>query len=104
MQVKDAADALRGLINLPLDEEAGDIVPADTPGFAKREISLDEALADGPEEPARPAVLRPRRSGTGSSTTPTPRTRPFPRSTSTPSYWSPGHLGRPDPLSRTTIP
>ncbi len=47
MMVKDAADQLRGLINQPFDKDTADIVPADTPGFVKREVSLDEALAVG---------------------------------------------------------
>jgi outer membrane protein TolC len=43
--VKDAADQLRGLINTPLDKEPTEVVPADTPGFAKRDVTLDGALA-----------------------------------------------------------
>ncbi len=43
--VKDAADQLRGLINTPLDKEPAEVVPADTPGFAKRDVTLDGALA-----------------------------------------------------------
>ncbi len=45
MLVKDSSDALRGLLALPLDKDAGDIVPADTPGFVKSTVGLDEALA-----------------------------------------------------------
>lgn len=45
MSVKDAADTLRGLINAPLDKDLADFLPADTPGFAKRAVSLDEELA-----------------------------------------------------------
>jgi outer membrane protein TolC len=44
MMVKDSGDTLRGLINFTFDKDSGDIVPADTPGFAKPDISLDEAL------------------------------------------------------------
>lgn len=44
--VKDYADMLRGLINLPFDNDGGgDIAPIDRPGFAKREVGLDDALA-----------------------------------------------------------
>jgi outer membrane protein TolC len=44
--VKDYADMLRGLINLPFDNDGGgDIVPVDRPNFAKREVGLDDALA-----------------------------------------------------------
>ncbi len=45
MMVKDSTDTLRSLINLSLDKDAGDISPADTPGFAKSGVGLDEALA-----------------------------------------------------------
>ncbi len=45
MMVKDSADQLRGLINQPFDKDLAEIVPADTPGFTKREVNLDEALA-----------------------------------------------------------
>jgi outer membrane protein TolC len=45
MMVKDSADSLRGLINAPFDKDTAEIVPADTPGFVKREVALDEALA-----------------------------------------------------------
>jgi outer membrane protein TolC len=45
MMVKDSADQLRGLINQPLDNAPADIVPADTPGFVKRDVTLDDALA-----------------------------------------------------------
>ena len=45
MMVKDSADQLRGLINQPFDKDVVEIMPADTPGFVKREVSLDEALA-----------------------------------------------------------
>jgi len=44
MMVKDSGDTLRGLINSPFDKDSGDILPADTPGFVKPDISLDEAL------------------------------------------------------------
>jgi outer membrane protein TolC len=47
LQVKDSMDSLRGLINLPFDKDVSDIVPADMPGFTKREITLEEALAIG---------------------------------------------------------
>jgi outer membrane protein TolC len=43
--VKDAADTLRGLINAPLDKDVSDFLPADTPGFAKRDVSLEAELA-----------------------------------------------------------
>jgi len=44
--VKDCADNLRGLINLPFDRDPGaEIVPVDRPGFAKREVGLDDTLA-----------------------------------------------------------
>jgi len=42
MLVKDSADTLRGLLNLGFD---GEIVPAETPGFAKPEADLENALA-----------------------------------------------------------
>jgi outer membrane protein TolC len=45
MLVRDSADSLRGLIRMPFDKDASDIVPADTPAFPKSEIGLDEALA-----------------------------------------------------------
>jgi outer membrane protein TolC len=45
MMVKDSADQLRGLINQPFDKDAVEITPADTPGFVKRDVNLDEALA-----------------------------------------------------------
>ena len=45
MAVRDAADTLRGLINTPLDKDVSDIVPAGTPGFTKRDVTLDGALA-----------------------------------------------------------
>jgi outer membrane protein TolC len=45
MLVRDSADALRGLIRLPFEKDAPDIVPADKPVFTKSEIGLDEALA-----------------------------------------------------------
>lgn len=45
MMVKDSTDTLRGLINLSFDKDAGEIAPADTPGFAKSDVGLDEALA-----------------------------------------------------------
>jgi outer membrane protein TolC len=47
MQVKDQVDTLKGLINLPFDKDAGDLLPADTPGFVKRDVTLEEALAVG---------------------------------------------------------
>jgi outer membrane protein TolC len=47
LMVKNATDTLKGLINLPLDKDIGDIVPADTPVFVKRDIALEEALAIG---------------------------------------------------------
>jgi len=43
--VKDGADTLRGLMNMPLDADAGDIAPAETPGFPKPEVGLETALA-----------------------------------------------------------
>jgi len=44
--VKDCADNLRGLINLPFDRDPGaEIVPVDRPDFAKREVGLDDTLA-----------------------------------------------------------
>ena len=46
-KVKDSTDTLKGLINLPLDKDIGDIVPADTPGFVKWDITLEEALVIG---------------------------------------------------------
>ncbi len=45
MMVKDSMDVLRGLLNLPLESDAVEIAPADTPFFAKSETGLDEALA-----------------------------------------------------------
>jgi len=45
MMVKDSADALRGLLAFDLEGEGGAIIPADTPGFAASEISLEQALA-----------------------------------------------------------
>jgi len=45
MMVRDSADALRGLIRLPFDKDAPDIVPADEPAFVKSGLGLDEALA-----------------------------------------------------------
>ncbi len=45
MMVKDSADALRGLLNLDFGPDAGEIVPAETPGFEKTEMSLDDVLA-----------------------------------------------------------
>jgi len=45
MMVKDSADQLRGLINAPLDQTPADILPTDTPGFVKRDVSLDAELA-----------------------------------------------------------
>jgi len=47
LQVKNQIDALKGLINLPLDQDLGDIVPIDSPGSAKRDITLEDALAIG---------------------------------------------------------
>ena len=47
LQVKNQIDSLKGLINLPLDQEGGDIVPVDSPGFVKRDITLEDALAIG---------------------------------------------------------
>jgi len=53
MMVKDSADTLRGLLNLDLGPGAGEIVPADTPGFEKVEVDLESALtlalADRPD-------------------------------------------------------
>lgn len=45
MMVRDSADALRGLIRMPFDKDAPDIVPADEPAFVKSDLGLDEALA-----------------------------------------------------------
>jgi len=45
LQVKDYADSLRTLINLPATKTVEEIVPADRPPFEKRDISFDEALA-----------------------------------------------------------
>jgi len=45
MLVRDSADALRGLIGLPFEKDAPDIVPADKPTFTKCEIGLDAALS-----------------------------------------------------------
>jgi len=45
MLVRDYSDALRGLIRMPFEKDAADIIPADTPTFAKSEIGLDDALA-----------------------------------------------------------
>ena len=45
MMVKDSADQLRGLINASLDKTPADILPADTPVFVKRDVSLDDELA-----------------------------------------------------------
>ena len=46
-QVKNQVDFLKGLINLPLNQETGDIVPVDSPIFVKRDIALGDALAIG---------------------------------------------------------
>ena len=46
MMVKDCADTLRGLLAFDLEGETAEIVPADTPGFAAPEISLEDALAE----------------------------------------------------------
>jgi len=45
MMVKDSADALRGLLNLDFGPDAGEIIPAETPGFEKTEVNLDDVLA-----------------------------------------------------------
>ncbi len=45
MLVKDSADTLRGLLNLDLGAEAGEIVPAETPAFHKVELDYDDVLA-----------------------------------------------------------
>ncbi|MCX6566204.1 MAG: TolC family protein, partial [Candidatus Aminicenantes bacterium] len=42
MLVKDSADTLRGLLNLGFE---GELVPAETPAFAKPEANLEEALS-----------------------------------------------------------
>lgn len=47
LQVKNQVDFLKGLINLPLDQETGDIVPVDSPVFVQRDIALEDALATG---------------------------------------------------------
>jgi outer membrane protein TolC len=43
-QVKDNADRLRTLINLPKEERTAEIVPIDKPVFEKKEMSFEEAL------------------------------------------------------------
>ncbi|MCX6575151.1 MAG: TolC family protein [Candidatus Aminicenantes bacterium] len=45
LQVKDDADGLRTLINLPATKTVEEIVPADRPSFEKRDITFDAALA-----------------------------------------------------------
>ncbi len=45
LQVKDDADGLRTLINLPATKTVEEIVPADRPSFEKRDITVEAALA-----------------------------------------------------------
>jgi outer membrane protein TolC len=47
LQVKNQIDTLKGLLNVSLEQDVGEILPTDTPAFVKREVSLEEALALG---------------------------------------------------------
>jgi outer membrane protein TolC len=90
--VKDAADTLRALINLPLDKDLTDIVPADTPGFAKREIDLNAelstALKNRPDLQSSALGIRNRELDYSYA-----KNQMLPQLDLTAQYWSPGLSG-----------
>jgi len=68
-------------------------MPADTPGFVKREVSLDEALAVALKKPARPAIVGPWGSKTGNWIISYAKNQMLPQLDLRAQYWSPGLSG-----------
>jgi len=92
MQVKDAGDVLRGLINQPLNEETGELVPADIPSLTKRDITLEDALKIGlknrPDLQSSALAIKNREIEYGYA-----KNQTLPALSLNASYWSPGISG-----------